>query len=86
MNKETIEEAAEKYVEKNRMYFSTVYEKAHSKVSFISGAKCQQKQDKNKYSEEEVIELLKTFDIKFNAGIVERNKGIKEWFEQFKKK
>jgi hypothetical protein len=43
-------------------------------------------QDKNKYSEEEVIELLKTFDIEFNAGIVERNKGIKEWFEKFKKK
>jgi hypothetical protein len=43
-------------------------------------------QNKKLYSEEEVIELLKTFDIEFNAGIVERNKGIKEWFEQFKKK
>jgi hypothetical protein len=43
-------------------------------------------QQERMYSEEEVIELLKTFDIKFNAGIVERNKGIKEWFEQFKKK
>ena len=48
--------------------------------------KHQQEQDKNKYSEEDVIELLKTFDEKFNSGIVERNKGINNWFEQFKKK
>jgi hypothetical protein len=38
------------------------------------------------YSEEEVIELLKTFDKNFNSGIVERNKGINEWFEQYKNK
>ena len=44
------------------------------------------KQQERSYNEEEVIELLKTFDENFNSGIVERNKGIKEWFEQFKKK
>lgn len=35
-------------------------------------------QDKNKYSEEEVIDLLK------KAHFVEQN--IEDWFEQFKKK
>ena len=43
-------------------------------------------QQERMYSEEEVIELLKTFDKNFNSGIVERNKGIKKWFENFKKK
>jgi hypothetical protein len=76
---ETLEEAALKYARHNASgYF------VESKVkAFEEGAKWQAER---MYSEEEVIELLKTFDIKFNSGIVERNKGIKEWFEQFKKK
>ena len=43
-------------------------------------------QQERSYSEEELIEFLKTFDKEFNSGIVERNKGINEWFEQFKKR
>jgi hypothetical protein len=45
------------------------------------GAKWQQEQDKNKYSEEEVLEILKKFyqDNNFNGTIT-------EWFEQNKKK
>ena len=97
MEKETIEEASEKYVEENRMYFSTVYEKAHSKVSFIAGAKWQAER---MYSEEEVI---KAYHDAYHKGYkvgqkdaelhplaltiannihIDRNK----WFEQFKKK
>lgn len=39
-----------------------------------------------KYSEEEVLEIIKKFDKEFYSGIVERNKGVKYWFEQFKNK
>lgn len=83
MEKETLEEAAKKYATNHGMM---AYMSTEKKESFKKGAKWQQEQDKNKYSEEEVIELLKTFDEKFNSGIVERNKGINNWFEQFKKK
>jgi len=51
--------------------------------AYINGSRAQAKL---MYSEEEVIELLKTFDKNFNSGIVERNKGINEWFEQYKNK
>jgi hypothetical protein len=61
-------------------------EKTYNQSSIITAMKVSAKwQAERSYSEEEVIELLKTFDIKFNSGIVERNKGIKEWFKQFKK-
>ena len=81
-DKETLEEAAERLYpiileddgwDKNKQY----------RDEWIEGAKWQKEKH---YSEEEVIELLKTFDKNFNSGIVERNKGIKKWFEQFKKK
>jgi hypothetical protein len=44
----------------------------------LFGAKWQDKQDKKKYSEEEVLELLR------KAHFVEKN--IEEWFNQYKKK
>ena len=72
---ETLEEAA------NKAY--CFYGDVELREAFELGAKWQQER---MYSEEEVIELLKTFDKNFNSGIVERNKGIKKWFEQFKKK
>jgi hypothetical protein len=51
MKQETIEETADKYVAKNKMYFDTPYEKAHSRVAFIAGAKWQAER---MYSEEEL--------------------------------
>jgi hypothetical protein len=75
MVKETLEEAVKRIYPEDEQWTD--------KHIFNLGAKWQAERS---YSEEEVIELLKTFDIKFNSGIVERNKGIKEWFEQFKKK
>jgi hypothetical protein len=67
--------------------FPTNYENNlnNIKIGLYEGAKRQKEQDKNKYSEEEVIEFIKTFDIEFYSGIVERNKGVNKWFEQFKK-
>jgi hypothetical protein len=48
-------------------------------LGFIEGAKWQQEQDKNKYSEEEVLEIL-------NDCRGENPIDIDEWFEQIKKK
>jgi hypothetical protein len=54
---------------------------------FLKGVKWQQEQDKNKFSEEEVLDLIAGFvdgrhpNIRFIPF-----KEIKEWFEQFKKK
>ena len=76
-NKETIEEAAEK------QHNYTSYE------AFIRGAKWQQEQDKNKYSEEEVIDIsIKYFNHYYNISSRGRlliNHDL-EWFEQFKNK
>jgi hypothetical protein len=50
--------------------------------SFIKGAKWQQEQDKNKYSEEDLLSA-------FEAGMmfIGEDKGsFREWFEQFKKR
>jgi len=73
---ETLEDAAIDY---SKMYFS---ENKKAELGFIAGAKWQQEQDKNKYSEEEVLEILnkRVFDLKHKKDI----KTNKEWFEQFK--
>jgi hypothetical protein len=76
-NKEIVEEAAEKYS-------SISFNKQDLYDGFIEGAKWQVAQDKNKYSEEEVIDLLqkmKDWPTTFEGRI-----DIKEWFEQHKKK
>jgi hypothetical protein len=75
---ETLEEVAEKYATNHGMMAYVFPEK---KESFIQGAKWQKEQDKNKYSEEEVVKLL----IKFNQEIQEVE-NVREWFEEFKKK
>ena len=60
------------------------------KAGFIAGAKWQQEQDKNKYSEEDLISLLE-FNYKKETnqlGTLRKDysqKIVKEWFEQFKK-
>jgi len=78
MNKETIEEA-------NWKVLGTKTD------TFYNGAKWQQEQDKNKYSEEEVYKLLLKHQSDYRSSV--RNSypltwsfDIKEWFEQFKKK
>ena len=50
--------------------------------SFKIGVEWQQEQDKNKYSEEEVLELLQDFANEDFSTVI----NIEEWFKQFKKK
>ena len=76
-DKETLEEAAEKYDENN-----TNDEYGKSYRAFIEGAKWQQERS---YSEEDM-------KLSFEAGLRKANsvkkhsECWKEWFEQFKKK
>jgi hypothetical protein len=51
---------------------------------FIQGVKWEQEQNKNKYSEEEVYNIIEQ---SLNNYHLKTNKGyLKQWFEQFKKK
>jgi hypothetical protein len=71
---ETLEEVAERLIKLNRQ------------DAFYEGAKWQQEQDMNKYSEEEAFKLLMEFssrDINSSSGTPH---SIAKWFEQFKKK
>jgi hypothetical protein len=81
-NKETIEEAAERYATGKSS--SDVFKKAHIR-DFIEGAKWQQEQDKNKYSEEEVFRLLVHSNERYGKRSV-TTQCIKTWFELFKNK
>jgi hypothetical protein len=75
---ETLEEAAEKYAKQ----FDWA-EDSSPQIDFIEGAKWQQEQDKNKYSEEEVETIAKdAYTMGRNVYLYNTNK----WFEQFKKK
>jgi alkyl hydroperoxide reductase subunit AhpC len=76
MNKETIEEA-------NWKVLGTKTD------TFYNGAKWQQEQDKNKYSEEEVLDIINSFEklcytYQSNKDWFPAKKS--EWFEKFKKK
>jgi hypothetical protein len=51
---------------------------------FIEGAKWQQEQDKNKYSEKEVFNLLELTML--GSFFISNRKDLVEWFELFKKK
>jgi hypothetical protein len=82
-NKETLEEAADKYVEDFELsFYDTVEEipvKEIAKKDFTEGAKWQQEK---MYSEEDLLSA-------FEAGMmfIGEDKGsFREWFEQFKKK
>ena len=87
--KETLEEifkeTASKYAEEENSSYTNDY------YGFINGAiegvKWQKEQDKNKYSEEEVIELLnKREDCINQTSSIFEYTTAKDWFEQFKKK
>ena len=89
-NKETLEEVAQWTID-NR-YPKSEFEKVsdtemyHTIIEKVS--KWQQQQDKNKYSEEEVRNIIfkfsSDFDTKRNIEITLEEQ--KQWFEQFKKK
>jgi hypothetical protein len=81
---ETLEEVAEKYAEHQLTGIDDKFSKFECINDFISGAKWQQEQDKNKYSEEEVLDLLHRRS--FHLTHKKDTKTTKEWFEQFKKK
>ena len=91
--KETLEEAAEKYVNKKGNISTTELEDAIFKQGFIDGAKWQQQQNKNLYSDEDVQNLIKIIewyddnsDVRPNYDKVINGLTMFEWFEQFKKK
>ena len=68
---ETLEEAAERLA-------------IHFNIDFNAGAKWHQEQDKNKYSEEEVIDIAKqAFVLGKDFGLIGT---FKEWFDTVKKK
>jgi hypothetical protein len=79
---ETIEEAAERLSELQEGTY-TIQHKTTYQHGFIDGAKWQQQQDKNKYSEEEVIKILISY---LHYLTTNDNRTSEEWFEQFKKK
>ena len=78
-NKETLEEAAEKYLQEwrllNNIHLSNPIHAERCKNDFIAGAKWQAER---MYSEEEL-------EVAFFEGR-ENTLSFNEWFEQFKKK
>jgi hypothetical protein len=89
LSEETLKERALKEEPKQETTLEEVAEKFYPGVDrqvdrmlFIKGAKWQQEQDKNKYSEEEVLEIL--FELSCNSDTDKEE--VEEWFEQFKKK
>jgi hypothetical protein len=77
-NKETLEEFAEKV---SRAFDNDNYKALMDLV--IDGAKWEQEQDKNKYSEED----LKLAYSNGQVSIINKSyTRTEEWFEQFKKK
>ena len=82
MEKETIEEAAEKYAKQ-----FDYAEDSSPYNDFIEGGKWRQEQDKNKYSEEEVRKIsLDFFYHWWNSKGTNTEQGFDKWFEQFKKR
>jgi hypothetical protein len=77
---ETLEEVAERYAISKSS--SDVFKEAHIR-DFMAGAKWQQEQDKNKYSEED---LKEAFQSGFTNGFNINSVTFEEWFEQFKNK
>ena len=82
MEKETIEEAAEKLypIDCSNWYIKIPLKEIKA---FIQGAKWQQERS---YSEEEVYQLLYDLSGQILNNKVSNPKLLEEWFEQFKKK
>jgi hypothetical protein len=81
-NKETLEEAAERN-------YNEAGVNAYFNNGFIRGSKWQQEQDKNKFSEEEVLEQLNHLmtipSSKLDEFTDDNGNITMKWFEQFKK-
>jgi len=91
MKQEAIEEVAEKYLQEwrlvNNIHLSNPIHSERCKNDFKAGAKWQQEQEKNNYSEEEVFNLLNNFNkdtLKLRSLKLGNSFNVKEWFEQFK--
>jgi hypothetical protein len=92
MEQETLEEAAERIyreypnnpLDKPDWRYNRDVNCFKKRKAFIAGAKWQAEQDKNKFSEEEVLDLLHRRS--FHLTHKKDTKTTKEWFEQFKKK
>jgi len=85
MKKQTLEEVAERWNEKQTtLEFGKPHNAPNRIKSFIEGAKWQQERS---YSEEEVIELLQKYRFDLSSGKT-ANIGdtTKFWFEQFSKR
>jgi hypothetical protein len=90
---ETLEEAAENYINNDLDLYESLVD-GHISYTiaidllnnlFINGAKWQQEQDKNKYSEEDLREAFFS-GCQSERQIKPRIKCWEQWFEQFKKK
>ena len=79
MNKETLEEAAEKYANELPEPYNYGIN-SDKKKGFIEGAKWQQER---LYSEEEVKQIIEATLIEYSDFVLA---DIPQWFEQFKKK
>ena len=79
---ETLEEAAEKFRSNNP---GTMQGGNNTKIlnAFKNGAKWQQEQDKNLYSEEEVHNIIESYQ--YNIENAPIHITYDKWFEQFKK-
>lgn len=81
LNIDKIEEAAKKY-----SYNSSAIKAEYARAGFMAGATSQEAKEywrRGMYSEEEVLELLYTFNVK---EIVGEPFLVKDWFEAHKKK
>jgi hypothetical protein len=88
---ETLEESAERFVEAKQ--FRTEEKDKSRKYCFIQGAKWQQEQDKNKYSEEEVEIIIQELmndvhcgDLCYGDNVIDFKLSPRQWFQKFKKK
>ena len=85
--KTELEEAAEKYANKKGDIPTTKLEDAIFKQGFIDGAKWQQEQDKNLYSEEDLLKFgaFVRIEDKKEKRLFLIQDYYKKWFEQFSK-
>jgi len=82
---ETLEEAAEIYWKMQYIMALDESTKPYIIQDFTAGAKWQQEQDKNKYSEEEVDRILRNFRTEFLPFGQVNDFTLNNWFSQFKK-
>jgi hypothetical protein len=82
MKKETLEEAAKYYAHNYFEMHDTNNYKA-LKQGFEAGAKWQQEQDKNKYSEEDMRKAFKSSSL---TNMLDVYESFEEFIEQFKNK